>query len=167
MGVVVRCPSMATHIRTSKCRILSFSVVLSDYSGESWSKKGKYEYCCHYGCIYFAINSSPWWDLFPLGATFIEHMRRNNVVCGRVERWIVPEVIKIAATKQVAVLIFALYWPQPSRKPFQRRQTAIIQRSPQTISRLRASMATQKLYTSIQRCRKMSTLDAGVHVWVV
>ena len=45
MGVVVRCPSMATHIRTSKCRILSFSVVLSDYSGGSWSKKGKYEYC--------------------------------------------------------------------------------------------------------------------------
>lgn len=39
MGVVVRCPSMATHIRTSKCRILSFSVVLSDYSGGSWSKK--------------------------------------------------------------------------------------------------------------------------------
>lgn len=27
-------------------------------------------------------------------------------------------------------------------------------------------MATQKLYTSIQRCRKMSTLDADVHVWV-
>lgn len=39
MGVVVRCPSMATHIRTSKCRILSFSVVLSDYSGGSWSKR--------------------------------------------------------------------------------------------------------------------------------
>ena len=39
MGVVVRCPSMATHIRTFKCRILSFSVALSDYSGGSWSKK--------------------------------------------------------------------------------------------------------------------------------
>jgi hypothetical protein len=25
----------------------------------------------------------------------------------------------------------------------------------------------KKLYTSIQRYRKMSTLDAGVHVWVV
>ena len=48
MGVVVRCPSMATHIRTFKCRILSFSVALSDYSGGSWSKKGKYEYCYHF-----------------------------------------------------------------------------------------------------------------------
>ena len=26
-------------------------------------------------------------------------------------------------------------------------------------------MTTQKLYTSIQRCRKWSTLDAGVHVF--
>lgn len=27
-------------------------------------------------------------------------------------------------------------------------------------------MTTKKLHASIQRCRKMSTLDAGVHVWV-
>ena len=32
---------MATHIRTSKCRILSFSVVLSDYSGGSGSNMAK------------------------------------------------------------------------------------------------------------------------------
>ena len=45
----------------------------------------------------------------PIRATFIEHMRRNSVICGRMRRRIVPEMIKIAATKQVAVLIFALF----------------------------------------------------------
>ena len=47
-----------------------------------------------------------------------------------------------------------------------RPQATMIQRPTETTSHLRTSPMTtcNKLYTSIQRCRKMSTLDADVHV---
>ena len=151
----------------------SFWAVPNGLPGRPRPKKIKYEYCCHFGCIYLAQKCTPWWDLIPLWVSFIEHMGRNNAVCGRMKGWIASELIKNAATKVVTVLIFALFWPRLSTdalsRGVRRPQATMIQRPTETTSHLRTSPMTtcNKLYTSIQRCRKMSTLDAGVHVWVV
>ena len=54
----------------------------------------------------------------------------------------------------------------------QRRQTASNNHNPKAISNNKSfknvpnDYLCKKLYTSIQRCRKMSTLDVDVHVWV-